>query len=235
VELLGIRPLLFGIAWKVLDLALDEALRQASVRQDSRRGYTIELKRKCFSNAPGPPPFLGPNVWSALCEIYKNSVELRHSLVHRRIRTDPQGWLRASGVSSPSVGAISPGEQEALAQVAAYVRAASRSATIDARADAALTPWLRVLARFHTVRLASTALPAPLPHVTIDAAPSPETGLYPIDFSAIEADPNLKSSPYADLTIQISDQAETALSGHLEDAPNSAYDLDPNSPPSWLT
>src|SRR4051794_26235983 len=45
VEFLALRPLLVGAAWKVIDLLLDEALDQAGVPPDTKRGYRIETKQ----------------------------------------------------------------------------------------------------------------------------------------------------------------------------------------------
>src|SRR5713226_3422130 len=45
VDLLKIRPLLFGAAWKVLDLLLEEAFVQVGVKPSLSRGFSIEQKR----------------------------------------------------------------------------------------------------------------------------------------------------------------------------------------------
>lgn len=93
VERLKLRPLLTGTAWKVLDQLLEEALDQAGVSPDRGRGYSIKFKQKQARAANARPTQFATSVWAPLMGAYNATVEIRHSLVHRRVHTDPTGAL----------------------------------------------------------------------------------------------------------------------------------------------
>lgn len=90
VDALGIRPLLVGAAWKVLDLLLEEALDQDGHIAPTRSGsWAIEEKRKKAVSHVSQPAGFDAQDWSLLMDCYVRTVELRHSLTHRKAYTDP--------------------------------------------------------------------------------------------------------------------------------------------------
>lgn len=76
VERLALRPLLVGAAWKVLDLLLEEALDQAGVPPDQRRGYSIEYKQRQVQAGVARPTQLAASVWAPLMAVYDATVAL---------------------------------------------------------------------------------------------------------------------------------------------------------------
>jgi hypothetical protein len=82
IRLLEIRPLLFGTAWKVLDLLLEAAFAAAGEQADQRRTgrWTIKQKANLAKAAIGRPPSIAAELWRALTLACANTVGVRHSL-----------------------------------------------------------------------------------------------------------------------------------------------------------
>jgi len=85
IDLLAIRPLLTGAAWKVLDLLFEAALDEAEEIPVTGRNMSIANKSRLAAKQAGRPSGIGPTLWGAICEVYVGTIELRHSLVHRGI------------------------------------------------------------------------------------------------------------------------------------------------------
>jgi hypothetical protein len=80
---LSLRPLMFGAAWKVLDLMIELALGPP---RGSR--WSIEEKRNhaLARTVPHLSPFENSDpCWPAAFDIYAHTVELRHGLTHRAV------------------------------------------------------------------------------------------------------------------------------------------------------
>ncbi|MGH3772386.1 MAG: hypothetical protein ACRDRW_13500 [Pseudonocardiaceae bacterium] len=114
VDLLQIRPLLTGTAWKVLDLLLETALDLAGQSPDQKRGWTIKKKLAHAGLRTGRPSAFTPTVWNSLMGTYVETVELRHSLVHRTVSTDLSGALVGVNESGAAIRPLTAEEQEAL-------------------------------------------------------------------------------------------------------------------------
>lgn len=86
-----IRPLLFGAAWKVLDLLCELTLGQAGVaRQGGRYLVSFKVEKAANGTLASISPFDGrPDLWARIMGTYGATEELRHSLVHRRLIIDP--------------------------------------------------------------------------------------------------------------------------------------------------
>ena len=83
VAALGLRPLFFGIAWKVLDFEVESALAADFGSPDKKSGWSIDFKRKEAKTLKRPTE-IGEDAWRAVMTTYERTSELRHSLVHRR-------------------------------------------------------------------------------------------------------------------------------------------------------
>ncbi|WP_417787149.1 hypothetical protein [Stutzerimonas xanthomarina] len=93
-------PLLFGAAWKLLDLIVELALQQGSA--PSRDGnWAIKAKARALTRGDANAAVLGgdPAVWAALGALYVATTEHRHCLVHRLARFCQQS-LTLSGVDA---------------------------------------------------------------------------------------------------------------------------------------
>ena len=137
VELLALRPLLFGTAWTVLDFLLEEALAAAGETPDLAKGnWSIDRKRRYARAGAGQPATISTDAWQALMLTYAETSELRYSLVHRAAFTDLAtqalvGHNRNGGRLRP----MTVDEQEA------FVRAVLRAAgLVTAAAHEGATP-----------------------------------------------------------------------------------------------
>lgn len=236
VELLGIRPLLVDAAWKVLDLLFETALDQSGYPPEARRGYTVRTKVTCArSGNVLPPPQLGQRSWTALTETYAGTVDLRHSLVHRRAHLDAAKAFVGVDDSGVALRPLTAEEQEAF--VRAILRAAELvlAPTADERVEADLLRQLSDLAGIHGEQLPAVPLADSLPEITviIDRDPAAGTG-YKLDLRAFRAWQPFQAAAHADLIVRFRDRPGQELHGRLEQAPDGAISIDPEDPPSWL-
>ena len=81
-----ISPLIFGAAWKVLDLLVELRLEQLGVPRNRPGGYTVEKKVEEVNNGTvsAPAPFNNPQgtlstLWEQVLKCYAVTKELRHS------------------------------------------------------------------------------------------------------------------------------------------------------------
>jgi hypothetical protein len=81
-------PLLFGAAWKILDLGLELAYSQAGLVPQNGTRWTIDEKAGNARAGRGTIPGFSPSsdLWLALSSLYASTKETRHALVHRRVR-----------------------------------------------------------------------------------------------------------------------------------------------------
>ncbi|HEX9682437.1 MAG TPA: hypothetical protein VGA13_05105 [Acidimicrobiales bacterium] len=234
VRLLGIRPLLVGAAWKVIDLLLEEALRLDGEMPDTRRGWSITRKVSPARAADARPAALAPLSWQALMTTYAGTSEVRHSLVHRRAHTDASDALVGVDDSGVALRPLAPDEQDALARAALRASQLVISATTDDRVAADLDRQLGALSAVHGVALPVVALTDSLPEIAalLDLA---DDGSYPFDVPGLRGRQPFKGATFADLVVRFRDRPGQELRGRLENAPDQVVHLDPDHPPAWLT
>jgi hypothetical protein len=171
IDLLQIRPLLFGTAWKVLDMLVEAALATAGETPDLNHGrWSIGGKDGKASKARasvGRPAALNPRPWQALMLTYVTTVEVRHSLVHRSVFADSSGSLVGHDRRGNRVRPVTSAEQEALGRAALRASQLVLAAAPDERAEADLTRQLGQLVGVHGVGLPSVKLYDALPEITV--------------------------------------------------------------------
>jgi hypothetical protein len=238
VDLLQIRPLLFGTAWKVLDLLLEEAFAAAGEQPDRTRSgrWSIGHKKTLAQAAVGQPGAIMTLLWQALTLAYANTVEVRHSLVHRTVFANAAGDLVGRDDQGNPVRPVSSAEQEA------FGRAALRAAKFvlvpvpDERLLADLTRQLAQLAGIHGVTLPAVKLYDALPEITAVIGADPAApGRFLLDVPALRAASPWRDSGYADLVVQPDDRPGEELRGRLEHASDTVVSIDPTAPPGWLS
>jgi len=86
-----LRPLLFGVGWKVLDLIVELALAPSS--KPNQKRWTIQAKSTHAQAFDGIVAGLTDDVdiWKRICLVYVSTTDARHALVHRRLQIDTQG------------------------------------------------------------------------------------------------------------------------------------------------
>ncbi|QEY57778.1 hypothetical protein FXF61_00640 [Pseudomonas sp. C27(2019)] len=119
-------PLLFGSAWKVLDLAVELILNVGALTADRRSGYEWSISAKQIHAAQGAGGFhvltSDRQVWVAIGAVYANTVEHRHCLVHRTAVIDSNtGALGGSDRSGNTLTSLSLDQLNAIARIASLV------------------------------------------------------------------------------------------------------------------
>jgi hypothetical protein len=233
-----IRPLLFGAAWKVLDLLCELALEQAGVARQGRR-YLISFKitEAAAGRVAPTPPFNGhTDLWARIMGTYASTEELRNSLVHRRLVIVPATG-DISSVGSPGQIAPTPataGEQSAFCQVAVGAAQAVIDGALPTRREDQLAWALDQLASHHgQPSLGASPVQGLIPRVVVKAAPGPSNDLT-LDFFDIDnrARAAVQDVSHYDLEIRLHDGR--VLAGALEDAPPGRFTFAVASPPNWL-
>jgi len=236
VDRLALRPLLVGTAWKVLDLLLEEALAQADVPHDRGAEYTITLKQQRARSGGSRPSQFNPTAWSVLMSAYAETVELRHSLVHRQAHTTPSGDLVGVDRDGQPLRPLTAAEQEAFARTALTAAGVVLSTGRDPRNEARLLRHLADLAGLHQQQLDATTIPAIIPEITIVVDPDPaDSTRHLVNMPAVRAwMPFPTVGDFADVIVAPRDHPGQELRGRLEDAPPEAVTIDFDAPPTWL-
>jgi hypothetical protein len=236
VERLALRPLLVGAAWKVLDLLLEEALDQAGVPPDQARGYSIGFKQRQAQAAAARPTQLTASVWGSLMAVYDATVEIRHSLVHRRVHIDASGSLVGIDRYGQPLRPMRSREQEAFARVVLVASDQALAPRTDARSTTRLVRHLADLAALHGQSTTASAAPDVVPELTVIIDPDPaDQQRYLLDMADVRARNSFSAAGgCADLIIKPRDRPGQELCGRLEEAPPGVVSLDPDNPPLWL-
>jgi hypothetical protein len=150
VERLGIRPLAFGSAWKVLDLLLEYALAEAGLSPANRKQKRWRIDEKIAharsGNGQAAPLSTNKAVWQRLMTAYAETEEVRHSLVHRRATVGAAGEVTGADRSGNALRALTLDEQ------VHFMRAAQRAVkylqqnSLSSRDEAAILGELDKLA-----------------------------------------------------------------------------------------
>jgi hypothetical protein len=216
----------------VLDLLLEEALRQAGLK----RRMSIDAKARKAGTRTGRPPSISVMAWAALMDVYVETVQLRHSLVHRHVHTTAAGSLVGVDENGNQLAPFSSSEQEALARAVLMAADMAPAASVDPRAEARLLSHLAHLNRVHGNSLTASEFPAviPLIRVIVDLdASTPDR--YRLDIPAIRERQLFKESKWIDLVVAPRDRQGQELWGRLEEAPDAVVALNPDVPPGWLS
>lgn len=236
VELLGIRPLLFGTAWKVLDLFMDVLMANNQLPTSYLGRYSIAAKVRSARSGQLAQDLLEQGTWDALRHAYAATDQLRHSLVHRRVTVDEHGTLTGHDERGVALApTLSLDEQEAMARAAQRLgEAASQGLPVDARTERDLGAWLTRLSALHGVSLGAGEPLAVIRELTVVVYRDPESRAYLLPVPELWALPNLAGDGAVDLVVEFSDQPGIIARGRLEDAPTEVVQLSPAALPSWL-
>jgi hypothetical protein len=163
------RPLLFGTAWKVIDLLLECAL--SGLASAKQKTWRIDEKQKHARAFAGTLPGLTDtaDVWQRLCLVYAETVEARNRLVHRQLEVDTDGsFIKLS--LGPS--RIDVQEQEALQALALRCSEVVLRQSCRARDKLILGWYLNVLGKLHGLAIVPASNEGPPIIVVVSARPS---------------------------------------------------------------
>lgn len=230
-------PLLFGAAWKILDLLVELALIRKCPNQVR---WTIDDKVRKALNGDWAFLTTDQSLLNALCIAYKKTVEHRHCLVHRTA-VYSNGELTGRDKLGNFLTPLKQGELYAFVRLAQLVVDAVIS--VSSNQTGALDNQPRFLDRVrfeldclksHTniqvssgkregstviVRIALTAIP-----------PSQ----YEVDFNCVREQVKSASSDYYDLWIEIPSQPGRILFGYLEETPCEKVQINLTDIPPYL-
>ena len=229
-----LRPLLFGTAWKVLDLLIEYGLNIPTPRAK----WTIAAK-KADAHTVAVAPLGGDHqIWSRIAAVYANTVEHRHCLIHRSFVFSAVGDMtHMHDLAQNPIADLTLVEQDAfcrLAQRSAMIVATQRY-TQRERLD--LVASLDALNNHHQMNLIGGGAKASQPLLIRIDATRAGISSWTIDIvqamqKAAEVFPG---RPYFDIEINFPDAGIPPLIGRLEDAPRDVVlELDLQHLPSWI-
>lgn len=229
-------PLVFGAAWKVLDLLMELALAHAGYQPDLARGWSIAEKGRLAKQGRGESALLGvePQTWKAIGRLYAATAEHRHCLVHRTASFSVQP-IQLTGASRH--GPLLPLDQRelhAFIHLAQLVADGVRDGGLSRRSVDYLHLCLQRLERHSGVMVAEGVLLQP-PLKAWMALKVDEEGRWVADFAYLHEQLARRApKQHVDVWIEIPGEASHSLFGHLDDIPRQAALLDLARLPGYL-
>lgn len=230
-------PLLFGAAWKILDLLVELRLYEENVRPERHGEYTITQKvRQASSGNIGPANPLTGSVWKVVMGVYTATAELRHSLVHREIRIDPD---TADLIAINAAG--NPGQPMTVFEQQAFCRSAAGVAQAviaqqQAGRDVKRLKWLldQLAAHHHRPVFNVASVDGFIPVIVIIGTPSLDHEIeLNSGFLRDRASQHYPSASCFDLEIRLTDGR--VLTAALEEIPKWTQTVRVDQPlPEWL-
>jgi hypothetical protein len=232
----SLRPLVFGAAFKVLDMLVEHVLR-ANGRGPGRLSFEVKRRALSGQQRPALPIALeaAPELWDRLAKLYVAFEEARHAVTHRRAQATAEGGLEVYDDGRRAVDTLTNSELEAFA-AAVYLTA---ELVIHGQPD---TRRANIVAWHCNALGARHGLPLlPVPDL-LDVSRLLVMDLIPIDGGCLRFD--VKRAREAvegqvpslwDLALYAGDRVFT---GRWEDVPDhdaNAFDFQASSPPAWLS
>ncbi|KXS54490.1 MAG: Uncharacterized protein AWU57_1114 [Marinobacter sp. T13-3] len=229
-------PLVFGAAWKVLDLLIELTLEQDGYEPDQPRGWSIKRKRRLVTSGCGDLGLLqlDPQTWQAIGHIYDATAEHRHCLIHRTASFS----LSPIQLTGTALGApLTPiNEQELhafihLAQIVAY---GVRNSGLGRRSVDYVHWCLKELERHLAISVPEGSRLEPPRKAWIVLQKTGE-GRWIADFAYLYEQMEKRAPKnHVDVWIEIPGESGYSLFGHLEDIPKQTVVVDPERPPVYL-
>lgn len=188
-------PLLFGVAWKILDLIIERVWHA-----EGRRGrISIEAKCRRTQGNRGSDftALVGDlEIGERTGMVYAASVELRHTLAHRRTR-----WSAIEGLTDEQGQTLSSQEIHALCQLAILTGRAAEM-PLDDRSRAHAAWWANELSTMHGLPSLSFAhSPRPMDVVKVLAARGPQGWIIDTERAMAKAIATNSGYPFAHLEV----------------------------------
>lgn len=228
-----LRPLLFGTAWKVLDLLLEYALD--GLAGPKQRQWTIESKQKRARSFDGALMGLTgtQNIWQRLCLVYDATVEARHALVHRRLEVDAVGsFVNLAG----PLRTITAVEQEEMQGFALYCSEVALRQACRTRDELILGWYLNALASLHKLPLLPSSIECVPAIVVVNAERRESRWAFDAQNAFEKAKSIRPGCSIFDLEIHLPGSPLPPVHGELESAAqNGVSSFDPAVVESWMT
>lgn len=230
-----LRPLGFGVAYKVLDMLVEHSLRANRPLAD-RVNYTEKRAMLITPLSILPQPLdQHRDVWDRLVKLYIELGSARDAAVHRRLDTTPTGELRFYSNQRKIDKTLT--QEECSAFVAAVH--ATAEAIIDPRPDERqmnVVAWhLNVLRQKHGFADLPAVDPAPGRTIYMADLCEVETGRAEFNLRRAREVIDARTPMLWDLELRLD---ERRFVGRWEDVPDPAatvVEFDPATPPAWLS
>lgn len=225
-------PLLFGTAWKIIDLAFELAFAQAGLAPQRGGRWMISEKSQLAGAHSGSLPGLtsSADVWNALGILYKETVEIRHALVHRRVQVDLlTRTLTGFDTNGNALLPLSYTEQMAFCRIANRTSQVVIEGTLRSRIEADLRQQLAEVQQHHGQNIVRNASHRPPVRLIDDLSVD---GQVDVPHLLAQAQTTFPGAQYVDLELRLADGR--ILTGELESAPRGVLTVDPANPPDWL-
>ena len=233
---LALTPLLFGAAWKILDLFVELALNLSGAKP-KRRNWAIDEKVTAAQGGLGLNSLLTDDVvlWRAVLSVYAATHQHRHCVVHRTAQFSSQA-VQLAGVdkSGSALRPMTKNELDVFLVIAQAVADAVIAGGLKARNADYLRFELDQL-REHTA-LSDLGGKRRSKPVKVRMVPTPVGGeLYELDFEAAYSRA-AKARPYShyDVWIDFPDDSGRTLFARMEDVPMERVRFGLDSPPPFL-
>lgn len=226
------RPLLFGTAWKVLDLMLELALHHLA--KPDHQQWSIKDKRCHANKFDGQLPGLTDcqDIWQRICKTYVATVEARHALVHRRLECDSAGaFVNLS--SAPCI--VTAAEQGAIQGLALYASGVALRQTCRERDKLVLGRYLNMLSNLHNLPKLAFATEQQPDLVVINAERF--QGQWQFDASSVlkRATDSFPGRSYYDVEVHFPNSTFPPVRGELETAAKSGVIcFNTDTPQPWI-
>lgn len=229
-------PLLFGAAWKCLDLIFEYGLSSAGV---PRRGKTYSIDQKISDGLRGNVAPLTSDIalWNRLHKVYALTAEVRHCVIHRSFSLDATtgAMTRMNDRNGSAVPDVSTHEQQAIGHLALHALDAIAVGQLNVRRRSSIAYWLDQLNRLHTLGSLGGVRAHTIPTVIVRATRRAD-GVWTVDTARAKqlSQATWRTLSFFDARIEFGDSGVTPLIGRLDEAPSdAALEIDPARPPAW--
>jgi hypothetical protein len=235
------RGLVFGAAYKVLDLAV-ELVIGLSLPDESGSRWTLKQKQDfvptTLEHSILPAP-LDDALWSRLAVLYDRLLEPRHALVHRRVTVDADGNLQPHDRDGRALAPISAEQIESFALAMYELREAVIGGDGSVRRLNALRWHLDALDDLHGLPRFGASEPAPNMRIIEDDLERLGDERWRIDVEKIANHlARNRSPPFADLVLRAPREAggDLFFGARYEELPpkRSAIEFSEVDLPPWL-
>lgn len=230
----ALTPLLFGAAWKILDLFVELSLNSTG---QPRKKWNIENKATAARRGDGLQSLLtdDPGIWRAVLALYAATVEHRHCVVHRTAQFSSQ-TVQLAGVdkNGAALRPMTQNELDAFLVIAQEVASAVIAGGLAPRSADYLSFEIDQL-REHTGRPELGGKRRSKP-VIVRMVPTPVAGqLYELDFkAAYEQATKRRPHSHYDVWIDYPDDSGRTLFARMEDVPMKTVRFGLDSLPAYL-
>jgi hypothetical protein len=222
--------LFFGAAWKVLDTVVEVAIA-SDIRANGRSPWQPAEKEKLLNAGIGADmPPVPSDIWRACVQLYINSIEVRHSLVHRTAQVKPNGDLVGETKAKTSLPPVTLRQQAAFCELAQFVALCFETGSMTNRQRHRCLGRLGVLQSLHGLSDLPLGREGEVIRLKYRLA---DDGLLPI--AKIKSHVAGAAPGYGGIDLELSrPDLVGVLRGELDDVAGESLFIDIASPPPWL-